>query len=97
MGAAAAIFFFVIAGLDLLVGIGLWKLKNWARLITVVLTALGAVFQLFGLIGTLSHFNAFAFVVSLVILAIEVLIIWYLLRADVKAAFTGGQARAATA
>ena len=97
LGAAAGVVMLVFAVLYLLVGIGLWKLKNWARLVTVILTVIGVVFQLFSLVTLLLHFNIFALVVPVVVLAIEALIIWYLLRADVKAAFMGGQAAVAAA
>jgi len=97
LGALAAVVFLVLAAIYVLLGVGLWKLKNWARIITVVLTALGVISTLFGLIGLFAHFVAFAFVVNVIVLAIEALIIWYLLRADVKAAFVGGQSRAAAA
>src|SRR5215468_3422012 len=97
LGAVGGIVMLVIAVLYLLVGIGLWKLKNWARLVTVILTAIGAVFQLFILVTLLLHFNIFSVMVTAVVLAIQALIIWYLLRADVKAAFMGGQASRAAA
>ena len=97
LGAVAGVVFFVLAAIDFLLGWGMWKLKNWARMITVVFAAIGAVLQLIGLVGLLAHFNVFAFVWTLFVLAIEVLIVWYLLKADVKAAFTEGQAGAAAA
>jgi hypothetical protein len=97
LGAVGGIVMLVIAVLYLLVGIGLWKLKNWARLVTVVLTAIGVVFQLFSLVTLLLHFNIFSVMVTVVVLAIQAVIIWYLLRADVKAAFMGGQASRAAA
>src|SRR5215470_8379115 len=56
LGAAAGVFFFVLGAIDFLLGWGLWKLKNWARIITVVFTAIGAIFQLVGLAGLLAHF-----------------------------------------
>jgi hypothetical protein len=97
LGALAGVVLLAFAVLDFLLGWGLWKLKNWARMITVVFTAFGAVLQVISLVGLLAHFNVFAFVWTLFVLAIEVLIIWYLLKADVKAAFTQGQAGAAAA
>lgn len=97
LGALAGVFFLVCAAVYILLGIGLWKLKNWARMITVALLAIGAVFQVIGLVVVFMHFNIVALVFDAVILAVEVLILWYLLTANVRAAFTGSQARAASA
>ena len=90
------VFAFVGAAISALLGWGLWKLKNWARLITIVFAIIGVLFGLFGLFGVLAHFNVFALVVTLIPLAINALIAWYLLQKDVAAAFQGA-ARAAAA
>jgi hypothetical protein len=97
LGAVAGIIFLAFGVIDLLVGIGLIKLKNWARIVAIVFSAIGAVFQLFGILGSLSHFNVGAMVFPVVFLAIYALIIWYLLKPEVKAAFQGVQMRAASA
>jgi uncharacterized membrane protein (DUF2068 family) len=97
LGAGVGIFFLVMGAIELIVGIGLIKLKNWARIIAIVFTVIGACFQLFMLIGSLAHFNVVAMVVPVVVLAIQALIIWYLLKPEVKAAFQGAQMRAASA
>ncbi len=97
LGAVAGI---IIAGLgviDLLVGIGLIKLKNWARIVAIVFSAIGAAFQALGVLGSLTHFNAVALLFQVIFLAVYGLIIWYLLKPEVKAAFQGAQARAASA
>jgi len=94
---ALTVFAFVGAAIAALLGFGLWKLKNWARIITIVFAVIGVLFQLFGLVGILAHFNVFALIVTLVPLAINALIAWYLLQKDVAAAFQGSQTRAATA
>jgi hypothetical protein len=97
LGAALGVGYLVGALIELLLGWGLWKLKNWARIITLIFMAIGAVFSVIGLVGTLTHFNIISLVFTLIFLAIYALIIWYLLRADVKAAFQGGQAKSAAA
>ena len=97
LGAGVGIFFLVWGVIDVLIGIGLLKLKNWARIVTIVFAAIGACFQIFGLLTSLAHFNPVSFVISLIILAIPVLIIMYLLKPHVKAAFQGVQARAVSA
>jgi hypothetical protein len=97
LGAAAGVFIIIIGGVSALVGFGLWKLKGWARIVSIVLAGIGGAFQLLGLLGSLAHFNLFAVVWSLFWLAIDALIIWYLLKPEVKAAFQAPQVRAASA
>jgi len=93
LGGALSVFFFVLAAIAILLGIGLWTLKNWARIIVIVFAALGIVMNL----SQLLHFTQ-AMLPGLVIgLAIDGLIIWYLLKPNVAAAFAEGQARSASA
>jgi len=97
LGAVAGVFIIIVGGVYALVGFGLWKLKNWARIVSIVLLGIGVAVQLLGLLGTLAHFNLFAFVWSVLWIAVDAFIIWYLLKPEVKAAFQGAQARGATA
>jgi len=97
IGAAAGVFLLVCAAVAVLLGWGLLKLKEWARIVTIVLAAIGALFSLIGLVGVLGHFAMVAVVFVLVRLAINGLIIWYLVQPHVKAAFQGIQARSAGA
>ena len=97
LGAVAGVFMIIMGGVAALVGFGLWKLKEWARIVSIILAGISGAFQLFGLLGSLAHFNLFAVVWSLFWLAIDALIIWYLLKPEVKAAFQAPQARAASA
>jgi uncharacterized membrane protein (DUF2068 family) len=87
LGAAAGVFIIIIGGIGALVGFGLWKLKGWARIVSIVLVGINGAFQLLGLLGSLAHFNAFAVIWSVFWVAIDALIIWYLLKPEVKAAF----------
>jgi hypothetical protein len=96
-GVVLGVVFLAFAAFDLFLGIGLLKLKEWARIVTIVLSAIGAAFQLLGLLGTLAHFNAFSFLLGAFWLTVNVFIIIYLLKPEVKAAFQSPQARAASA
>jgi len=87
LGAAAGVFIIIIGGIGALVGFGLWKLKGWARIVSIVLVGINGAFQLLGLLGSLAHFNAFAVIWSVFWVAIDAMIIWYLLKPEVKAAF----------
>jgi uncharacterized membrane protein (DUF2068 family) len=98
LGAAAGVFIIIMGGVSALLGFGLWKLKGWARIVSIVLAGISGAFQLLGLLGSLAHFSLFAVVWSLFWLAIDALIIWYLLKPEVKAAFQQQpMARAASA
>lgn len=69
----------VLGLLVIVLGWGLWAGKDWARLITIVLTGIGALFALIALVS--------GGVPSIFALAIDALIIWYLTRPHVVAFF----------
>lgn len=87
LGAVLGVIFIVGGGLCLFVGIGLWKLANWARILEIVLLVLGLLFGLFGLLGSLTNFHAGPLVWQVVIMAIQIWIIVYLFKPNVKQAF----------
>ena len=98
LGAAAGIFIIIMGGVSALLGFGMWKLKGWARMVSIVLFAISGVMQLLGLLGTLAHFNVFAFVWTVFWIAVDAFVIMYLLKPEVKAAFQQKpMARAASA
>jgi hypothetical protein len=72
--------------LTLVGGIGLLGLKNWARLLVLIGAIIGIISALLSLIGALTGGGGSA-LSSIVGLVINGVIIWYLQRADVKAAF----------
>lgn len=82
------------AAISAVLGYGILSLKEWARIVQMVLAAIGIIFGALGLLGTMLHFQVFGFVVVGIRLAINLAILWYLNQPDVKAAF---QARAAVA
>jgi hypothetical protein len=77
----------VLAVLDLAVGIGFIKLQNWARVVAIILTGIGVLFGLLGLVTMLAHFMMFVLVFRLIVLAIEIWILVYLFKPHVKQAF----------
>lgn len=97
LGVVLGVVLIVIAIIPALVGWGLWKLKEWARIVALVFAGLGVLSRLFGFISILAHFNIVTFTVTVCVLAYNVWVIWYLLQPDVKAAFQGAPARAAIA
>ena len=77
----------VFALLYFAVGYGLWKLKNWARIITIVLSGLGAALGVLGLLGSLMAFEIISLVFQLIFVAIYAWILWYMFQPHVKEAF----------
>ncbi len=91
VGAAViAVFLLIAAAVDIVVGVGLWKLKNWARIITIVLTGIGLLGSVLSIISPFGHMHIFLFVFlirRLIFAAIYAWILWYLFQPNVKQAF----------
>lgn len=87
VGVVAAVVFFCIAVIAFALGWGLWNLKNWARLVTLVITGIRLLLGTYSAIFSLLHFNILALVFIIIVLGINGLIFWYLLQPDVKQAF----------
>lgn len=81
VGRALGIGALLIALVYIVVGFGLWQLKNWARALTL---ALVGIWLLFGLLGLLRHPTPWHMVRVLV----DVAILVYLMLPDVKRLFT---------
>ncbi|HXX43395.1 MAG TPA: hypothetical protein VEJ38_01610 [Candidatus Acidoferrales bacterium] len=88
-GAVVGVIFLGLAVLDLVLGIGLWKLQNWARILAIVLLIVGAICYAVGLVGSLLHFHLFQLFFQMIFIAIDVWIAVYLSKASVKQAFVG--------
>jgi len=85
LGVFGIVLVLLFAVLGALLGWGLWNLKNWARLVVLIISALGVVATLMNLVFTGIEL---AFVAGYLIrLAYYALVIWYLLRPHVKLAF----------
>ncbi len=87
LGAAAGVIFFVIALISLVVGIGLWKLKNWARILTIVFSVLGVLSNLAGTAIPLLTGDPVSAVSSVIGLGVNGLILWYMFQPHVREAF----------
>ncbi len=90
LGAVAGVIFIVLSLIPLLIGWGLWKLKNWARIVCLVLMALGALAALAGvaIAGLAGEMISAGF--NVIFLALYAWILWYLTRPHVKQAFGAG-------
>src|SRR5579862_2719693 len=88
--AVIAVFVLIFAGLDVAIGVGLLKLQNWARVVTIVLCAiffLGSVVSIFSPFAHIHIFLMIFLIRRLVMAAIYAWILWYLFQPNVKQAF----------
>lgn len=83
IGTGFAVTCFVIAAILVLLGWGLLSLKEWARLVVMVLAGVSAVFTVIGM----AQFGSSMMTSGILRLVIDVLIIWYLMIPRVRGAF----------
>lgn len=69
----------VWGSVSILLGLGLWQMRSWARLGTIIVQAINLLYAVFALIGPSS--------VPWINVIISVIIIWYLMRPRVQVAF----------
>jgi hypothetical protein len=84
IGIIAGVIVLCFAVLAIFIAMGLLKLKNWARITTIVLSALGLLGSLRNLVMA---FHGSGMVVTIIVLAYYIWVIWYMLQPNVKAAF----------
>lgn len=87
LGAFAGVVFLVLAALYIACGVGLLKLANWARMLTIVLVALGLLFAAMGAFKAMMPLMIGALIWQLIVIAIDVWILMYLFKPHVKQAF----------
>jgi len=68
-------------------GHGMWNLRNWARIATIIVEAAGVVGASFGLLWAITHLELSALLVTSIRLGISILILWYLNQPHVVRAF----------
>jgi hypothetical protein len=86
-GALLGCFFLIIAVLYVVIGTGMFKLQNWARILVIVLSFLGALLNAFGVLSALFHMHPLLIIWRLILVGINVWIAMYLLKPHVKLAF----------
>lgn len=77
----------VLALVFIAVGVGLWRLRPWARLLTLALMVLRLLFLLPGLLFSVWQFEPLSLAVQLVFVVLYAWIVWYLFQPEVKRAF----------
>jgi hypothetical protein len=68
-------------------GIGLLKLQNWARILTIVLVVLSLIGAVLGVLNGVFHFRIFLTVREIIVAGIDLIILRYLFKAEIKSAF----------
>lgn len=85
LGIAWLGFFLPLAGIALLNTFGLWKLRSWARTLTIIMCALTWILLLLNLVFRPAELRFGG--LFLLMLAVMVWAVWYLTRPEVKKAF----------
>jgi len=88
LGAAAGLFFLLVAALWGAIGYGLLKLQNWARITHIALLIIGLAFGLFRVLQIFSAFTGGDMMSQLFYLGIDAWILCYLFQPHVKQAFS---------
>jgi hypothetical protein len=86
-GAILGVVFFGFAVVYIIDGMGLLKAANWARILTIVLVGLSLVRAAFSMMRSLGHLNVIGMFFTVITVAIDVWILVYLFKPDVKQAF----------
>jgi hypothetical protein len=89
LGAFLPVYFLAMAILTGFIARAFWQLKNWARLLVIVLGAISVLIGAVELIQGASAMGRSAIGFAIIRLAIPGLIVWYLSRPKVRASFSG--------
>lgn len=87
MGAFAGIACLILAVLSVVNGVGLWKLRGWARMLTIILAGIGVVFGVIGIVRSLAPLMPGMLVWHVILIAIDAWIVMYMFKPHVKTAF----------
>jgi uncharacterized membrane protein (DUF2068 family) len=85
-GVAAGAFLLVMAVISAVLGWGLWELQEWARILMIIFQGIGLATGIVGMFA-FAFFHPVGVVFRLVRIAINGVIIWYLVQPNVVAAF----------
>lgn len=90
VGLLGAVFLFVFALVAVVAGWGVWSMREWGRILSIVLSVIALIFSLPGLLMMGLHVHLFFGTYRLFRIAISILIIWYLVQPEIKALFQKG-------
>lgn len=87
MGGLLTIYFTIMAIVAGLIGYGLWTLRNWARWLVIVITALSLLAAIAGIVQALNNINPSTLLLGFFRIGLSTLVLWYLWAANVRVAF----------
>src|SRR5271157_5561647 len=87
VGTVGAGFFFLYAVIAAVAGYGVWSLREWGRILCIVLAAISLLISLPGLLLMGLHLSLFFGSYRLLRIAISILIIWYLVQPQIRSLF----------
>lgn len=87
LGRLVGVILLLVGGVKAVIGVGLWKLRNWGRLLTLIVAALSVLLALPGIVTSLRAGAFFGLGFGLLVAVGYAMIIWYLLQPPVKRAF----------
>ncbi len=87
VGVLGGLFFGALALIAAVAGYGVWTLREWGRILSIVLAVIGLLFSFPGLLMLGLHMNLFLGTYRLFRIAIGILIIWYLMQPQIKVLF----------
>ena len=87
VGMAGAAFFVFFALIAAAAGYGIWRLREWGRILSIGLAAISLLISLPGLLFMGLHLGLFFGGFRLFRIAISVLIIWYLMQPQIRGLF----------
>jgi len=87
LGAVGGVVLLVCAAIGVVIGIGLWKLRGWARTVTIVLSIIALVMAVPSFFFSILSFRVVQLFFLFIRAGISALIVWYMFRPHVKQAF----------
>ena len=96
-GMIAAFILLIPSALFGVLGWNLLRLKEWARMVTLVLSVLGGLGAAIGVISALAYFRPFFLMATLVRLSINLATLWYLTQSRIRQIFRGNGVQAVSA
>ena len=87
LGVAGAVISLVLAIVAFFAGYGTWSLREWGRILSIVLAAISLLYSFPGLLMMGLHLHLFIGTYRLFRIAIAILMIWYLMQPHIRAVF----------
>jgi len=87
VGMLGAVFFGFYAIVAAIAGYGIWTMREWGRILSIVLAVISLLFSFPGLLLMGLHLHLFFGTYRLFRIAVSILIIWYLMQPQIKFLF----------